>query len=433
VETEWLKALSIYTGRDFSGLSDGAVRELLISNPELMELYSNMTGIETMKAAGSLPVVNSDEISRTTETLGQLAAAGFDASDYEIAEDDGILGDSERNEADDDSLFAKADDSDIEVSPERQIMRESIEDIFGSQAVVEAPESVGDESAPDLFSLNVHQGYSDTCAIKCQELVLEDFGLDVSSEELINIAARNGWYIPGEGTSAAHLDKLLELHGVGTNHYDNANIFNLVSELAQGHRVIVSVDSGELWSQNEVLQSINDIPQELYEDGVADHTIIISGIDVSDPSNPVVVVTDPGTGQVAATYELADFIEAWGDSGFDMIATAEAPQDFTVDHVASIGELPYDTFSQWYHEVEHLNSEQSVFNQICDAFRSWIANPEVAQWTALPAVSTGFVGTAPTDATDLGAVFGGLDEIGLEDLPIFDMDDDDQDLEDFDV
>ena len=163
----------------------------------------------------------------------------------------------------------------------------------------------------NILSDDVRQLYSDTCAIKSQQLILQDFGLNISEDQLRYEAMINGWY--NGGTSPADVGRLLELHGVRISQYDNANIFNIVNELSLGHKVIVGVDSGELWEDNEM--------DKLFEDSQADHALIVSGVDTSDPNNIKVILTDPGTGDLLKEYSMEQFVDAWQDSNCFMMAT----------------------------------------------------------------------------------------------------------------
>lgn len=206
----------------------------------------------------------------------------------------------------------------------------------------------------------VQQHYEDTCAIRCQELILRDFGVNMSEDGLRREASTYGWYEPGGGTSPSDVGNLLELHGVPVQRYEDATIFNLTSELAQGHKVIVGVDSGELWNVG-LFEHIED---QLGLSG-ADHALLVSGIDTTDPAQVQVILTDPGSGDIAKAYPLEQFIEAWKDSHCFMVATVEpAPLefnpgmvnfDYALGHLATIGQLPYDDF-------QHLFSSGSEFD-----------------------------------------------------------------------
>lgn len=189
------------------------------------------------------------------------------------------------------------------------------------------------------FAPEVYQFYPDTCAIQSQHLVLQQFGIDVTQNELIKVATENGWYAQGHGTPMEFAGKLLEHYGVPANATNGNNIFNLANELAQGHQVIVGVDSGEL-----VFPEL-----EMGEDNTADHALVVVGIDTSDPNNVQVVVTDPGTGNRQWAYSEEQFMDAWKDSNCFMVSTDEAPQTATGGEypiLDSFAGIPSDTLSQ---------------------------------------------------------------------------------------
>lgn len=164
---------------------------------------------------------------------------------------------------------------------------------------------------------DIQQQYPDTCAIKSQQIILESHDIDVSEDELVQESMDKGWYEPGSGTAPENVGNLLEEHGVGVNRFEHATLDDIAAELAQGHQVIVGVDSGELWNPG-AYESFED-----FINGVgADHALIVSGINV----NPLtgereVVLTDPGTGEVAHTYTAEQFEDAWDDSDNFMMTT----------------------------------------------------------------------------------------------------------------
>ncbi|MGQ0594131.1 MAG: hypothetical protein ACT4QB_16235 [Gammaproteobacteria bacterium] len=114
--------------------------------------------------------------------------------------------------------------------------------------------------------------------------------------------------------------RLLELHGIPCHDQQGATIEQLMAELAQGHKVIVGVDSGEMWG--------HDDPLEDFFGQAADHAIWVTGMDMSDPSDPKVIVNDSGDPSGAGkVYDLELFKDAWQDSGFFYVATDNAPPD----------------------------------------------------------------------------------------------------------
>ena len=145
--------------------------------------------------------------------------------------------------------------------------------------IYEAPNQFGEE-ANNYVSPNVDQGYSDTCAVRSQQLVLNDFGIPVTQADLMKEATQYGWYAQGEGTPLEFVGNLLENHGVAVNRFENANIYNLTNELAQGHKVIIGVDANELW-HNGFVQDAKD----LITGESANHALIVAGIDTSDPNH----------------------------------------------------------------------------------------------------------------------------------------------------
>ncbi len=203
----------------------------------------------------------------------------------------------------------------------------------------------------DTRTWDGRQSYDDTCAIRCQEFILEQFtGQEIDEKALVQVAADNGWYVPGKGTPPQYVGSLLELYGVPVNQYENANLFDLANELAQGHKVVINVDSGELSSREDPV--LEEIAATTDVDG-ADHAVVVSGIDTTDPDSPQVMVSDPGTGEATARYPLEQFLAAWQDSDFTMTATQEpapgtlpemANFDYESGHLAQVAGMPYDQF-----------------------------------------------------------------------------------------
>lgn len=175
---------------------------------------------------------------------------------------------------------------------------------------VEAPKVFGDFDDIGENPFIQQQGAA-SCAVKSQQLILEKFGIEVSESELAAEAECRGWFDSEGGTSPADVGKLLEAHGVPVNRFTDANIFTLQNELCQGHQVIVSVDSSELWHGVDVQDA-------------ADHALIVSCIDTRDIADPKVVLTDPGTGSVDVRH-WRDFADAWEDGNCFMVSTQNPP------------------------------------------------------------------------------------------------------------
>jgi hypothetical protein len=153
-----------------------------------------------------------------------------------------------------------------------------------------------------------------TCAVQAQRGIIEAItGEDVSESQLVYEATVNGW-LTDAGMSPSDVGKLLELHNIPCHSAVDASVGDLIRELAQGNKVIVGVDSGELWG--------DDFPLEDFVSQSSDHAVWVTKVDFSDPDNPTVAINDSGDPAGAGkVYELNDFVDAWEDSGFFYVTT----------------------------------------------------------------------------------------------------------------
>lgn len=220
------------------------------------------------------------------------------------------------------------------------------------------------------------QAYNDTCAIKSQQLILNDFGVAVTEDQLVQYSAEHGWY-NGNGTAMEDVGKILADAGIPCTQSVDANVYDLANELAQGHKVIVAVDSGELWD-NGILDWLKDI----FMGDTPDHALIVAGIDMTDPNNPMVILTDPGTGQPAQPYPLDQFMDAWGDSQNFMVSTnvptPAALDSFTSNgmndlHLPEVAGVDYNTF-QDFQSYSHL-IDPNLISDLNIAFQSYPTMP----------------------------------------------------------
>lgn len=195
------------------------------------------------------------------------------------------------------------------------------------------------------FDPATYQYYSDSCAFQSQAIVLKEYGINVSQEELMEVAKMQGWYVEGHGTPLDKVGKLLEHYDVPTSFTEGNNVFNLTNELAQGHRVIVTVDSGELWHKG-FFQNMKDV---IIGD-TPNHALVVVGMDTRDPNDVKVIVTDPGNGNLQKAYSEKQFVDAWKDSNCFMAATEVSPEEF-IDHLPpthmeQFAGIPYPTLER---------------------------------------------------------------------------------------
>ena len=204
---------------------------------------------------------------------------------------------------------------------------------------------VGLPPIDDLVSVDIGQGYEDTCGIRSQQLILRDFGQNILQEELMREAIAKGWYrVDGtEGTPMFAVGNLLESHGIAVSRYTGATVDDLMNALALGKKVIVAVDADELWGRTP----LDDNP----DDQTPNHALIVAGVDTSDPENAKVILTDPGTGHVAQSYPLEHFRATWNDSGNMMVVTNNpAPNlpNFDYDEGHILSHIEGVSYAEWH-------------------------------------------------------------------------------------
>lgn len=189
----------------------------------------------------------------------------------------------------------------------------------------------------------VHQDLIDNCAVAAETSLINQFiGGGLALDDATYISAANGWYESGAGTMPDEIGNLMDIHGVPNHSVMDASVEQLVAELQDGNGVIVGVNSSELWDEGVW----NDIKQFFYDAfgldtadlNPADHAVVVTGIDLSDPGNPMAILNDSGTPNGAAVrYPLDQFVDAWDNSGFFYTAT-----DIPIPHQPSPSDLGID-------------------------------------------------------------------------------------------
>lgn len=251
---------------------------------------------------------------------------------------------------------------------EVSILSENINNHFKNSKDMATTKSYGYEPNYELenFDPNIYQGYNNTCAIRSQEIVLRDYGIMLSQDELVQYATENGWFNPDPehgGTDKENVGNILDACGVTTTRTEDASIYDIIAELRAGHRVIVSVDADELWVKNEpnlfkrlfgeAINHVNDSVQDFLGIEGANHALVVAGVNVNpqDPSDISVTLIDSGTGQVCIEYNFKDFQNAWNDGHCLMISTNE-PAPFQYN---------YET-----HQMEPSNFETNFASTMVD-------------------------------------------------------------------
>ncbi len=188
-------------------------------------------------------------------------------------------------------------------------IRESIVWETRSEGVQDAYSAYNIEDATDTWHV---QAYSDTCAIACQEFILEEYsGLEIREDDLAALALENGWYVEG-GTPYEDTGNLLEYYGIETYRTFDANFADLENALNNGDRAIIGVYN---------VGFDNDY-EGVYPQWSANHAIEVVGIDKSNPEDIKVIVNDPGVEDgCGKEIDLDVFMKSWSTSGnFMMVA-----------------------------------------------------------------------------------------------------------------
>lgn len=240
-----------------------------------------------------------------------------------------------------------------------------------------------------------HQATDFTCGPVSQQMILQRFGIEVSEPKLVYDAVTNGW-LTDAGTSIGDLGSLLEHYGIDNHQAAGAGIESLMSELVQGHSVIVAVDADELWNPGSLFEDL------FGEDG-ADHALVVTGLDLSDPDHPQVYVNDPGDPNGAGkAYPLEQFLDAWADSGNTYVATDEAPP----------GLAQHGVLGTQFHPESNMYMDESFWSRWLEsASRDFDIE---AFKTSLMAVGSAVL-TATTYAF-MDSIWDSLDDTGRNDL-----------------
>ena len=171
------------------------------------------------------------------------------------------------------------------------------------------------------------------CAIKAQQMVLRNYGIEASMEELTQLAQKQGWFEEGKGSAFDFVGELLNHYGVEAVQMRNAGVYHIMHELSQGHKIIVGVDAETDESQ-------------------AQHVMLVAGIDTTDPDNLKVVVRDPSHPEQDTSYTANEFMERWKHTGCFMVSTKQAaplsanPEmkhfDYELGYVRKFADVAYE-------------------------------------------------------------------------------------------
>ena len=256
------------------------------------------------------------------------------------------------------------------------------------------------------------QGLPDNCEPTAESFIIRQFGFDnISTNDFAYISQANGWYVPGGGTSLEYMGNLMDACGIGNHTIPNASIQDLVSEIMQGHGVIVGVNAEQLWDQGPLQELWNWAAKEFGFDNPVDtpanHALCVTGFDVSDPDNPMVIVNDPGhpCGQGHA-YPLDRFMDAWENSNFYMTATDNPLPAFTTQAIRdSVSQYMADNGIQMSGPTLGASSDSIDWNGLADSVHE-ISGPLTSILKDVTGVIVGVTGAVLAGGALCDSLFG---------------------------
>lgn len=174
------------------------------------------------------------------------------------------------------------------------------------------PEYVSGDPASDMEVWQC-QGPTNRCALYSQIFTIEQLtGEKIDVDDFVNTAIQNGWFSEDGGTTTLNMDKMLTYYDIDHDMIFDSNLEQLEAELNSGNKLIVSVDSGQIWYGED-----NDIFSPATR---ADHALQVIGIDRSDPDHPMVVLNDSGTQSGRGEMVPIDVFEnAWAAGDHQLI------------------------------------------------------------------------------------------------------------------
>lgn len=158
-----------------------------------------------------------------------------------------------------------------------------------------------------------YQDNTNRCSLYTQMFAIEQLtGEHIDVDQFVNDAIEHGWFTEEGGTATLNMDKMLTYYNIDHDVYFDTDMEHLESELNSGNKLIVSVDSGQIWYGED-----NDI---FSPTTTADHALQVIGIDHSHPDNPMVVLNDSGTINGCGEMVPLDIFEnAWSAGDHQMI------------------------------------------------------------------------------------------------------------------
>lgn len=304
-----------------------------------------------------------DEMLSTYDDWNQIVPDDIFTDSFDIPNVEGNLDASDIFPQNEDSIYAETVDvsynvDDITVTENDKINTINSNFQTMTNTIKIGTSNYGETGQNITDPIFIQQPDDHSCALRSQQIILRDFGIDIPFKDLEKIAKENGVY-SDDGTSMCDVGKVLDIAGVGMHQVIGCNMFDLTNELAQGHRVIVGVDANELWYNDSITDKLKNWFDDITGNQGGNHALIVAGIEVNpnNPSDVKVVLTDPGSGDLRIEYPMKQFMDAWKDTNCFMAAT-DAPAPYQYDPISGM-EIPSNfVVEQQFNQFVAENSYQ---------------------------------------------------------------------------
>ena len=304
-----------------------------------------------------------DETLSTYDDWNQIVPDDIFTDSFDIPNVEGILDASDIFPQNEDSIYAETVDVSYDVDNITVTENDKINTINSNIQTMTNTIKIGTSNYGETGQnikdpIFIQQPDDHSCALRSQQIILRDFGLDTPFKDLEKIAKENGVY-SDDGTSMCDVGKVLDIAGVGMHQVIGCNMFDLTNELAQGHRVIVGVDANELWYNDSITDKLKNWFDDITGNQGGNHALIVAGVEVNpnNPSDVKVVLTDPGSGDLRIEYPMKQFMDAWKDTSCFMAAT-DAPAPYQYDPISGM-EIPSNfVVEQQFNQFVAENSYQ---------------------------------------------------------------------------
>ena len=221
-----------------------------------------------------------DEMLSTYDDWNQIVPDDIFTDSFDIPNVEGNLDTSDIFPQNEDSIYAETVDVSYNVDNIAVTENDKINTINSNFQTMTNTIKIGTSNYGETGQnikdpIFIQQPDDHSCALRSQQIILRDFGIDIPFKDLEKIAKENGVY-SDDGTSMCDVGKVLDIAGVGMHQVIGCNMFDLTNELAQGHRVIVGVDANELWYNDSITDKLKNWFDDITGNQGGNHALIVA-------------------------------------------------------------------------------------------------------------------------------------------------------------